>query len=81
MLLTPQKFLFFVFLKVKPINNKAIMISQLPTESPIFTDSPTKSSSKGLIVLLIVKFLIHENLFHFTRLFIVIFIVNAAKLD
>lgn len=33
--------------ELKHINIKAIMISQLPTVSPAFMDSPTKSASKG----------------------------------
>lgn len=34
-------------IELQHINMKAIMISQLPTFSPAFTDSPTKSASKG----------------------------------
>ena len=34
-------------MELQPINSKAIMISQLPTVSPTFMDSPTKSASKG----------------------------------
>jgi hypothetical protein len=33
--------------ELQPINIIAIMISQLPTVSPTFIDSPTKSASKG----------------------------------
>lgn len=33
--------------ELQHINNKAIIISQLPTVSPTFKESPTKSASKG----------------------------------
>lgn len=49
MLLTTPKLLVFVLFKneLQQINIKPIKISQLPTVSPTFMDSPTKSASKG----------------------------------
>jgi hypothetical protein len=37
----------FMMLIKQHINIKAIIISQLPTVSPTFMDSPTKSASNG----------------------------------
>lgn len=64
-------------IELQHINNKAIIISQLPTVSPTFKESPTKSASKGdvprsdCIVKEIprvnIKILIHKNILHFNQ--------------
>lgn len=41
--------LFLFKNELQHINIKASIISQLPTVSPIFMDSPTKSASKGVV--------------------------------